>query len=380
MPDTNKALPPSETTNPDAVADAVMKALGPQLGEVVTNAVAAKVRDLGLDRIDRKRGIFPGVARGGDADPQVRAAAFFRAAIFGPRTEVEVKALSEGTDSAGGYLVPDDFRSQVIMRTNELSVLYPRCFKFPTSRDSVKIPNLSTDVEVSWDEAENASFDESDAALGQTTFTIHRMNAITYTSRELVSDSAVNLVDLLSRLFADAVSRERDKMICVGDGSGQPEGVFSATGVTAVSSIGGIGHADLVQMDETIAEQYRSDASLVWITNQTVRRYIRTIKDSNGQPVLMRDPVNMKAPAMLMGHPLLINTNAPSGYIALGALSKYWIADREILGFESTTTGGDTFAKHQIGLKLWERWDGKLVYKTDCWVIGSGITGASATG
>ena len=377
-PKTSEAgmVPVEKLTDPGAVASAVMDALGGKLTGLVTEAVDGKVKELGLDRVDRRRVVFPDADAEREPDVRERAAAFFRAALFGPRTEVEVKALSEGTAEAGGYLVPDEFRDQVIMRTNELSVLYPRCFRFGTSRDAVKVPNLATDVEVSWDEAENADFDESDAVFGQTAFTIHRMNAITYSSRELLADSAVNVVDLLARLFAEATSRERDKMICVGDGSSQPEGIFSASGVTDVdSAIGNISYADLVQLDETVLEQYRMDPSLCWITNQAVRRFIRTIKDSTGQPVLMRDPLDMKAPASLMGHPLLINPNVPSGTLALGCLSKYWIADREEMGFESTTTGGDTFKKHQVALKIWERWDGKLVFKTDCWCIGSGITG-----
>jgi len=357
-------------------ADEITKKVGPQLGGAITEAVDARIQSLGLDRVDRKAGIFPGVEGAGEEqpDPKQRATAFFRAALFGPGDGVSVKALAEGAPATGGYLVPEDFRSEVVMRTNELSVLYPRAFRFRTSLNSVKLPNLSTDVEMSWDEAENAAFGESDAAFGQTGFTIHRMNAITYSSRELLADSAVNLVDLLTQLFADAVSRERDKVICIGDGSTQPEGIFSATGIATVSSIGSITYDKLLEIDEKIAEQYRGESSLVWVTNQTVRRYVRGLKDDNGMP-LLRTPLERGAPMTLLDHPILINKNVPAGYLALGVMGKYWIADREEMGFESTTTGGDTFKKHQIALKIWERWDGKLTYKTDCWVIGSGITG-----
>ena len=365
-----------EALDPAKMADALVDQVGPQLGRLVTEAVAAKISDLGLDRIDRKAGVFPGVdaADEREPDPRKRVEAFLRAALFGAHDGAAVKALSEGTVTAGGYLVPDDFRAEVVMRTNELSVLHPRAFRFRTSLASVKLPSLATDVEMSWDEAENAALDESDAVFGQTSFTIHRMNAITYSSRELLADAAVDLVDLLTQIFADAVSRERDKVICIGDGSTQPEGIFSASGVTSVSSIGSITYDKLLEIDESIAEQYRSDPSLVWVTNQTVRRYVRGLKDDNGMPLLQM-PLERGAPMTLLDHPLLINKNVPSGYLALGVMQKYWIADREEMGFESTTTGGDTFKKHQVALKIWERWDGKLVYKTDCWCIGSGITG-----
>jgi len=375
MSEDKKILDVQDAADPGSVADALLEKAGPRLAEMVGEAVRHEVKDLGLDRVDRKHGIFPGVE--GADDPAAGLAArtekFLRAAILGTRDVTVEKALSEGSDAAGGYLVPDDFRSEVIMRTNELSVLYPRCKRFTTGRDSIKVPNLATDVTMSWDEAENADFDESDPVFGQTSFTIHRCNAITKTSRELVADSAVNIVDLLTTLFADAISRERDKMVVIGDGSTQPEGIFSATGVTTVSSIGAVTYAKLLEIDENIAEEYRRDPSLCWITNQTVRRYVRGLTDDNSRPILER-PMERGAPYTLLDHPLLINPNVPAGYLALGVLNKYWIMDREQVGIESTTSGGEAFRKHQIWLKVWERWDGKLVQKTSSWCIGSGIT------
>ena len=376
MPD-KRILEPDESLTPDTLADAVMDKLGPQLGELVTDAVSAKIEQLGLDRVDRKAGVFPG-ADGAD-DPagpggrRKRLESFLRAALFGPSGETGAKALAEGTPSAGGYLVPDDFRSDVVMRCNELSTLYPRAFRFRTSLASVKVPSLATDVDVSWDEAENADFDESDPVFGQKSFTIHRMNAITYSSRELLADSAVDLVDLLTQLFAEAVSRERDRVVCVGDGADQPEGVFNASGVNTITDVGAITYAKLLEMDEDIAEPYRADGSLVWISDQTVRRHIRGLTDDVGRP-LLQPALERGAPLTLFEHPYLVNRHAPAGKLALGVMRKYWIADREELGFESTTTGGDTFRKHQVALKIWERWDGKLVYTSDCWVIATGIT------
>lgn len=376
MADTQEGvLEVKDVLNEDKLIAALSAKLGPQLSELIAAGVQAKVKDLGLDRVDRKH-IFTSMPddEWGGVSKEAKIGAFLRAAIFGAHTPVEVKALSEGTTTAGGYLVPDDFRQSVIMRVNAMSVLYPRCFSFGTTLKSIKFPNLATDVEMSWDEAENANFDETDPVLGQTTFTIHRMNAVTYLSRELEEDSSPNVVGLVEKLFAQAVSRERDKMVAVGDGSAQPEGIFSATGITTVSSIGSITHAKLLEMDETITDEYRGSDQLCWISNQTVRRYCRSLTDENGRPLFDR-PMERGAPYTMMDHPYVVNANCPSGYLALGDLNQYWIASRDEMGLETTTTGGDTFKKHQVGVKVWERWDGKLVLKTNCWVIGSGITG-----
>ncbi|HRU05399.1 MAG TPA: phage major capsid protein [Candidatus Brocadiia bacterium] len=368
-------IPTTAAPDAGAIAGAVMERLGPGLGALVTEAVQAKVKELGLDRVDRKAGVFPGVEGAGVEQPdgRKRLASFLRAAIFGPGNGAEAKALAESSSADGGYLVPTDFRSEVIRRTNELSVLYPRAFRFTTSLASVKAPALAADVEVSWDEAENENLDETTPVFGQKSFTIHRMNAITHSSRELLGDASVNLVDLLAQLFAEATSRERDKVICAGDGATQPEGIFSATGVATVSAIGTLTYDKLLQLDEAIADPYRGEASLVWIGSQAVRRVIRGLSDENKRP-LLEPALQRGAPMTLLDHPFLVNKNVPAGSLALGVMSKYWIADREQMGFESTTTGGDAFRKHQVAVKIWERWDGRLVFTTDCWVIGTGIT------
>lgn len=374
MSESREVLTPNDALTADAVAGAVMDKLGPQLGGMVAEAVEAKVKHLGLDRVDRKAGLFPGVPDAGEEQPdrRKRMENFLRAALFGPSGAAEAKALSQGTPSEGGYLVPDDFRAEVVMRSNDLSLLYPRAFRFRTSLASVKAPSLATDVEVSWDEGENEDFDATAPVFGQKSFTVHRMNAITYSSRELLADAAVNLADLMAQLFAEAVSRERDRVICVGDGTDQPEGVFEA-GIAEVETIGTLTYAKLLELDESIAEQYRTDPTLVWISSQAVRRAVRGLTDGEGRPLLER-PLERGAPMTLFDHPYLVSRHAPAGKLALGVMRKYWIADREELGFESTTTGGDTFRKHQVALKIWERWDGKLVHTSDCWAIGSGIT------
>ena len=379
MADEPEVLTPEEALDPAAIAAALQEKMGPQIAEIVASAVDAKVKEFGLDKVDLKHGMFPGLVDVGEGDSlDVRMGKMYRLAITAPAA-FEVKAMSEGTTTAGGYLVPDDERMEIIKRAVALTQLYPTCKRYQTTRDAVKTPSLTTDVEVSWDEAENASFDESDPALGQTSFTIHRMNALTYFSRELVADSVINVVEMVRELFAETVGAERDKMIVVGDGSNQPEGIFSASGITTVSAIGDVGYATLLEMDETVLEQYRTDPTCCWITNQTVRRYLRGITDDNDRP-LFESPFERGAPYMFMDHPIHVNANVPTGEIWLGPLSKYWVMDREQLGFETTTTGGDTFKKHQVALKLWERWDGKLTYKTSCMVKGTGITGSSSTG
>ena len=66
---------------------------------------------------------------------------FYRALL--EKDVVSIKALSEGTDSEGGYLVPEEFRAEVIQELLEYSVMRNLARVFPMGTDTLDIPTLS---------------------------------------------------------------------------------------------------------------------------------------------------------------------------------------------------------------------------------------------
>ena len=336
-----------------------------------SEVMAEKMKELGLTDVDRNHGMFPGV-EGGD-DPAIgkeaRIEKFARAILQMDHTVL--KALSEGTDSAGGYLVPDEFHAEIIQRLPELSELAAYVRVVPVGGDAGTFPTLATDVSISWDESENEAFDESNPVFGNKTFTIHRLNAITKTSRELVSDSKIKLAPYLTQLFAEAVAAERDKVIAIGNGTDRPQGIYSASGLSSVASIGTLAFTDLVEIEHTLAKKYRKGAR--WImSNGNVQR-VRSFKDSDNRPIFIRD-LQTGQPPRLLGYPISQQDDLPDSRIYFGDLKRYFWFDREKMAVESTTIGGDAFEKHQLWIKLWERCDGKVML-AEGFVYGAGITG-----
>lgn len=346
-----------------------------EFSEMIDRQVEKALKELGMMKPERKDVVA--VMAGEEAKPSGRSGPsgvqkFFRAAILGdagndPRV---TKALSEATDSAGGYLVPDDFRAEVVRRLPEGSELYPFVTVIPTKRDAGKIPKLSTDVAMSWDDTENAAFADSDPAFGQLSYTIHRMNAICRTSRELLEDSAVDLAGLLTQLFTEAVAAERDKVIAIGDGSTQPQGIYSAS-ITQSVTVGTLSYAKLVDIEQSLKKKYRRRAR--WVMSNTNVGRIKKLVDDNGQPVFHRDPTAGFA-ATILGYPVSQQDDLPDHTILFGDLSYYYLFDRQQLGIETTTVGGDAFVKHQFYIKVWERLDGKLALE-EAFAKGTGITG-----
>lgn len=160
---------------------------------------------------------------------------FCRSLVAGPRTDVERRALAEGTQSAGGYTVPTPLAAQVIDRLRARAVTVKAgAVTVPMDSATLSMAKLLTDPTASW-HSENASITDNDVTFGECKLTARTLVSLVKASRELVEDSA-NLNDALTNAFAAALALEVDRVALVGSGSApEPQGLQTATGVTEVS-------------------------------------------------------------------------------------------------------------------------------------------------
>jgi HK97 family phage major capsid protein len=100
--------------------------------------------------------------------------------VTGPRNETEQRALSEGTDSAGGYIVPTPLAS------NFIGLLRARSHVFASGAQTIELPSetlsiakMTTDPVPGW-RSEAAALAESDPVLGQTIFTARSLGVLGY--------------------------------------------------------------------------------------------------------------------------------------------------------------------------------------------------------
>lgn len=329
---------------------------------MIDEAVAKAIRDKALDQVARKAGLFGGETVAPEYTKQQLAKAYVAGLLFQtkklPLSPIMVKALSEGTTTAGGYLVRDDYRAELVMRIPELSELYQYVRQLPVGSDAGTMPSLATDVTITWGRSENAAITETDAVFGQVTWTITNMSAITFLSRELVSDANPRIVDIVTQLFQEAIAAERDKKIAIGTGSSQPEGLFSASGISAISGCSGeLTYNKLVALKFGLARKYHAGSR--WVMNETCLQWVHQLHDTNDRPILTDALINGDVPRIL-GYPFSTQKDIGSGQILFGNLSKYIWFDRETMEIETTTEGGDTFSKHQLGIKVVERCDGRV--------------------
>lgn len=299
-----------------------------------------------------------GLAHPGHAPDERRD--FFRAVLQGDQTVL--KALAERNDqgerSQGGWLVPAGFREDIVGRLPMAAELAPHVRVVPVTTDTGHVPSLATDLAVTWGGRENESFAAHDPSIGQVPWTLKRADALTKLSRELVADAPSSLVEFLLRHFQDALAQSRDRVIAAGNGVTQPLGlaVDERLDASELTLAGAPDFAALVRIEQSLPRRYRAGAR--WIMSAANVRRVRERTDDNGRPLFLRD--GAERDARLLGYPVAQQDNIPDGMILFGDLGQYLWFDREEMGVESTTVGGDAFEKHQVWIKLWERADGRL--------------------
>ena len=215
-----------------------------------------------------------------------------------------MNALQIGTDSEGGYLVPDEYERTLVEALEEENIFRQLAKIIQTSSGDRKIPVVATKGTASWIDEEGAYL-ESDDSFGQVSIGAYKLGTMIKVSEELLNDSVFDLESYISREFARRIGAKEEEAFFTGDGSGKPLGILAATGgaetgVTA-SSATAITADELIDLFYSLKAPYRRNA--VWVLNDSTIKAIRKLKDNQGQ-YLWQPSLTAGAPDLLLGKPV----------------------------------------------------------------------------
>ncbi|MBM6737753.1 phage major capsid protein [Faecalicatena fissicatena] len=275
-----------------------------------------------------------------------------------------VNALQEGTDSEGGYLVPDEYERTLVEVLEEENMFRQLAKVIRTSSGDRKIPVVATKGTASWIDEEGA-YTESDDSFGQVSIGAYKVGTMIKVSEELLNDSVFDLESYIAKEFARRIGAKEEEAFFTGDGSGKPLGILAATGgaetgVTAASSTA-VTADELMDLFYSLKSPYRKKA--VWVLNDSTIKAVRKLKDSTGQ-YLWQPSLVAGTPDTLLGRPVKTSAYMPviaagAKTIAFGDFSYYWIADRQGRSFKRLN---ELYAANgQVGFLGSQRVDGKLV-------------------
>ena len=273
-------------------------------------------------------------------------------------------ALQVGTDSEGGYLVPDEYERTLVEALEEENIFRQMAKVIKTSSGDRKIPVVASKGTASWIDEEGA-YPESDDSFGQVSIGAYKLGTMIKGSEELLNDSVFDLQSYISREFARRIGAKEEEAFFTGDGKGKPLGVLAATGgaetgVTAASATA-VTADELMDLYYSLKSPYRKKS--VWVLNDSTIKAIRKLKDNNGQ-YLWQPSLTAGAPDMILGRPIKTSAYMPAiaagaKTIAFGDFSYYWIADRQGRSFKRLN---ELFAATgQVGFLASQRVDGKMI-------------------
>lgn len=231
------------------------------------------------------------------------------------------RAMSLGTNSAGGYLVPYDLDPQI--RLSSAGVVDPMRLLATVKQTAVNEQRVvtSTSVTASWD-AEAAEVSDDSPTLSQPAITSFKGAAFLPVSYELFEDSA--LAQEVAGLMADAKANLEAPAFITGTGSGQPEGVV--TGVVAAAVAGqvvtsagtALSVADAIAIQNAVPPRFRA-ASPAWLANLAIiNQGVILPKYTNG-PALIEDGDD---PRRMLNWPMY-EASSVDGTIAAGTTHDY---------------------------------------------------------
>ena len=275
-----------------------------------------------------------------------------------------LNALQEGTDSEGGYLVPDEFERTLVEALEEENVFRTLAHVIKTSSGDRKIPVVASKGTASWVDEEGA-YTESDDTFSQVSIGAYKLGTMIKVSEELLADSVFDLEAYISKEFARRIGAREEESFFNGDGKGKPLGILAAAGgaevgVTAASATA-ITADEVIDLFYSLKAPYRKNA--VWLLNDATVKQIRKLKDTTGQ-YLWQPSLVAGTPDTILGRPVKTSAFMPTAAagaktIAFGDFKYYWIADRQGRTFKKLS---ELYAANgQVGFMGTQRVDGKLI-------------------
>ena len=221
---------------------------------------------------------------GGDAGK----AANYAKKTWGDSAEPIVKALSADLETAGGFLIRDQFAAEIIELLRAESII--RQFNpvmVPLDSGTLRMPKLTTGSSGGWI-GENVNAPATEPVFGQVVMTAKKYASLVPTSNDLIRRAGAQTQTVIRDDLVGDIATASDIAYLRADGTaGQPKGLrFLALAANVLTANGTVNLANVTD-DLGIMIQTLLDANVRmrrpgWIMEPRTWRYLITVRDGNG--------------------------------------------------------------------------------------------------
>lgn len=285
-------------------------------------------------------------------------------------------AFTSGVPSEGGFLIPEQLRSDLLALSLETAIVRPRAFVVPMESLRVPFPAIDETTHVDsvfggivayWTE-EGAALTESSASFGRVVLDAKKLTALAIVPNELMSDSLASFQAFIDQKFPEAIAFYEDKAFMKGTGVGEPAGGLTATNTALIAVAAESGQTAGTIYWENIVKMYSRmlPASLgraVWIATIDSFAELATMALSvgtGGSAIWLNNGVE-GPPMTILGRPVIFTEKAPAvtgtqGDISFVDLGYYLVGDRQAMS--ATSSPHWKFGNDQTAFRIINRVDG----------------------
>lgn len=285
--------------------------------------------------------------------------------------------LTEGVDSDGGFLVPEEFSRELLTKTYENAALVGRCRDIPMVTKSIKIPYVKETSRAdgsrqggirAYRANELGAVSASKPTFGQIRLEVEKLYVYVAASDELLDDAAA-MGSMINSAAADELAFKMDDEVINGTGAGMPLGILAAPCLVSVDKETGqaattIEAANIMKMWSRMWGRSRPNA--VWVINQDIEPQLFQMGlavGTGGIPVYMPANGLSQSPfGTLMGRPVIpcesTATLGTVGDILLCDFTQY-LYGRHVTGVEAATSIHLKFDYDQTVFRFTIRCDGQ---------------------
>ncbi len=256
--------------------------------------------------------------------------------------QLQTKALSVGSDSNGGYLVPNEMSATITRIVNESSPMRLLASVETISSDSLDLIEDTTDVDAVWGDetTDRSATDSTTPTIGRNTIDTFEMYTQPKATQKLIDDAAIDLEQWIAEKVGDKFARLEATAFISGNGTTAPKGILSYAAGTSFGQIQQVasGTSTVVTADSLIAlyyalkDEYSKRAKFLMHRN-TVQA-VRLLKETTTNQYLWQPGLAAGTPDTLLGVPVVLAADMPvpaasSLSVALGDFKRaYMVVDR----------------------------------------------------
>lgn len=284
--------------------------------------------------------------------------------------------LVSSIPNEGGFLIPEDLRSELLRLTLETAIVRPRARVIPM--DSLRVPFPAIDqtthqtsvyggIVCYWTE-EGAALTGSAPTFGRVVLDAKKLTAYTSVPNELVQDSIISFQAFIDQIFPEALAFYEDRAFFTGTGAGEPLGYLNAPAMVTVAKESGQTASTIVW--ENVVNMYarmwpQSLSRAVWVCAPDALPQLYTMGLAvgvGGGPITMGFGDGPQSPpTSLLGRPLIVSEKAPAlgnaGQLSFVDFGMYLVGDRQAM----TASSSDQFlfSQDMTAYRLITRLDGR---------------------